>query len=343
MTKAKLSINLFFFIICTFLVWLSVAIIISLFFMTGDFHVVWLGLFYSAIILLCILLIILFVRKKLVNFSDELCGQLDRMMTGDIEPLQQISEESIFDKINHRLVRLYEIMRESRLSIDKERADLQELISDISHQVKTPMANLKMLNFTLLEQSVPEDKQKEFLTASAGQLDKLDFLIQAMIKTSRLETGVITLKQRLQPIYETLATALGGILLNAEQKSISVDVKCNKSLMASHDPKWTSEALFNILDNAVKYTPEGGNICVSVEDWEMYLKIDISDTGKGISEKFHSQIFKCFYREEEVHDVPGIGIGLYLAREIITRQGGYIKVVSEVEKGTTFSVFVPHK
>lgn len=113
-------------------------------------------------------------------------------------------------------------MRESRLRIDKERADLQELISDISHQVKTPIANLKMVNSTLLEQSVPQDKQKEFLEASTEQLDKLDFLMQAMIKTSRLETGVITLEQKTQPIYQTLASALGGILLNAEQKTFQL-------------------------------------------------------------------------------------------------------------------------
>ena len=110
-----------------------------------------------------------------------------------------------------------------------------------------------------------------------------------------------------------------------------------------HDRKWTSEALFNILDNAVKYTPSGGSISVSVESWEMYLKIDISDTGKGIAENRQGTIFLRFYREEEVHDIEGIGIGLYLAREIITMQGGYIKVVSEIRKGSTFSVFLPRK
>lgn len=88
--------------------------------------------------------------------------------------------------------------------------------------------------------------------------------------------------------------------------------------MVSHDRKWTTEALFNILDNAVKYTPEGGNIWVSVECWEMYVKIDITDNGIGISEEHQGTIFKRFYREDTVHDAEGIGIGLYLAREIIS-------------------------
>lgn len=343
MSKVKLSVNVFFLLICSLIALFLAAMIFTLYFMTSNFNVIGVGLLFSVIVFSCLVSAILFMRWKLVTFSDMLCGQLDSMMDGEIELPQFANEESIFYKINHRLTRLYEVMRESRISIAKERADLQELISDISHQVKTPIANLKMVNATLLEQTMSKEKQKEFLSASAGQLDKLDFLMQAMIKTSRLETGVITLDQKMQPIYETLASALGGILLNAEQKNISVDVKCDESFIASHDRKWTSEALFNILDNAVKYTDIGGSICVSVEAWEMHLKIDISDTGKGIPEKYQSQIFKRFYREEEVHDTPGIGIGLYLAREIITMQGGYIKVISEVGQGATFSVFLPHK
>ena len=299
---------------------------------------------FSVFVLLCVICFVTLIRRKLVMFSDSFCGQMDDMLSGDImQPKQTIEEESLFYKINYRLGRLYEVMQENKNNIAKERADLQELISDISHQVKTPIANLKMINNTLLENEVPPQKQKEFLTAQASQLDKLDFLMQAMIKTSRLETGVISLEQKQQPVYDTLAAALGGILLNAEKKQIDVQVECPEHLDARHDRKWTSEALFNILDNAVKYTPAGGQIRVSVEGWEMYVKIDIADTGIGISEQHQGTIFKRFYREDAVHDVDGIGIGLYLAREIVTLQGGYIRVASEVGKGSTFSVFLLRK
>ena len=167
--------------------------------------------------------------------------------------------------------------------------------------------------------------------------------MQAMITTSRLEMGVIALEQRKQPVYDTLAAALGGILLHAEKKGVGVQVDCPEHLEARHDRKWTSEALFNILDNAVKYTPAGGQICVRVESWEMYMKIDIADTGIGIAEPHQGTIFKRFYREDAVHDVEGIGIGLYLAREIVTLQGGYIRVASELGKGSVFSVFLLRK
>ena len=142
-------------------------------------------------------------------------------------------------------------------------------------------------------------------------------------------------------MFDTLAQAMSGIVYSAEKKEITVTVDCPEGLLLSHDSKWTAEALFNLLDNAVKYTPAGGRISVSVEQWEMYVKLDVTDTGKGISESNQASVFRRFYREEEVHDQPGVGIGLYLAREIITRQGGYIKVVSEIGKGSTFSVFLP--
>lgn len=341
MSAKKLSINK----ACLFL-WLVLLLAISvttiiLYDLTHSISAVLCCLFFCAFVLVCVVRFVALIRRKLTLFSDLFCQTLDDMLSGNVAPLQVDEEESLFYKINYRLGRLYEVMNENRRNVAKERADLQELISDISHQVKTPIANLNMINSTLLEQDVPPNKQKEFLLASASQLDKLDFLMQAMIKTSRLETGVISLEKKMQPIYDTLASALGGILLNAEKKQIDVSVDCPEQLAVPHDRKWTSEALFNILDNAVKYTPENGKITVTVECWELYLKISIADTGKGIPEKHQGAIFKRFYREDDVHDIEGIGIGLYLAREIITIQGGYIKVTSVVGKGSTFSIFLP--
>ena len=341
MNDSKLSINRACAVGAAFLALLSIMAVTAALLFTRNPAIVWLGLLFILLVFICVVLFVAFLRRKLVLFSDRLCETIDNMLDGALVPPQVYEEENLFYKINHRLVRLYEVMRENRENVARERADLQELISDISHQVKTPIANLQMVNATLLEQPVTEEKRQEFLLASSGQLEKLDFLMQAMIKTSRLETGVIALDRKVQPIYNTLAAALGGILLNAEKKNIHVNVECPPDILLAHDKKWTSEALFNILDNAVKYTPAGGAVRVSVQSWELYVKIDITDSGKGIAESSQGMIFKRFYREEEVHDVEGIGIGLYLAREIITMQGGYIKVTSAVGNGSTFSVFLP--
>lgn len=341
MNAKKLSINK----ACVFLgLLLLIAISATttiLYDLTNSISAVLCCLFFCLFVLSCVICFVVLIRRKLTLFSDLFCQTLDDMLSGNVKPLQVSEEESLFYKIDYRLGRLYEVMNENRHNVAKERADLQELISDISHQVKTPIANLNMINSTLMEQNVPRDKQKEFLSASASQLDKLDFLMQAMIKTSRLETGVISLNKKKQTIYDTLASALGGILLNAEKKQIDVSVNCPEQLAVPHDRKWTSEALFNILDNAVKYTPENGKITVTVECWELYLKISIADTGKGIPEKHQGAIFKRFYREDDVHDIEGIGIGLYLAREIITMQRGYIKLTSSPNVGSCFMVFLP--
>jgi signal transduction histidine kinase len=342
MTSKKLSVNKITIGVGIGFTVISSIMLVTLYMLTEDIKVMICGFSFVVLTVLLIIVFIMMIRKKLTIFSSEICRTLDGMMTGNIETQNTDEDETLLAKIDYNLIRLYEVMQENNRRVAKEKTDLQELISDISHQVKMPIANLKMVTATLLEQNVPEKKQREFLQSISGQLDKLDFLMQAMIKMSRLETGVITLVKKDCSIYETLATALGGILLSAESKNIHVTVDCAENLTVNHDSRWTAEALFNILDNAVKYTPSCGKIHIAVTQWEMHTKINISDTGKGISESRHTSIFKRFYREEEVHDTEGIGIGLYLAREIITMQGGYIKVTSEVGTGSTFSVFLPN-
>ena len=342
MTSGKIAINKITIIISTGAAVTTTAALTVLWVVTGSAGLVLCGAAIALLLLFWMSLFVVMVRKKLEAFTSAICQTIDDMMSDNARPQDAGDDETLFVKINHRLKRLYDVLRESLSQAAAERARLQELISDISHQVKTPIANLKMANDLLLGTKTPPQKQRELLHATAGQLDKLDFLMQAMVKTSRLEAGVIALLKKDCPIYGTLAAALGGVLLGAEKKRLTVTVDCPEDLSVPHDVKWTTEALFNILDNAVKYTSEGGSIRVSTERWEFYTRIDISDTGKGIPESRHADIFKRFYRGEDVHELEGIGIGLYLAREIITMQGGYIKVTSEAGAGSTFSVFLPN-
>ncbi len=311
--------------------------------LTGQGWVLLAGALLTACALFWMFLLTLCFAKRLSQFTSDLCQTMDSMITGGQEPARAEDRETIFARISYRLSRLYGILQENRRKVDEERRELQTLVSDISHQVKTPVANLKMVTDTLLAKPVTEQERRDFLQGIRSQTDKLEFLVQSMGKASRLETGAITLEKKDMPLLDTLAQAMSGIVYSAEQKGISVEVQCPEDLRVSHDSKWTAEALFNLLDNAVKYTPAGGRICVSVEQWEMYVKLDVADTGRGIPESRQAAIFRRFYREEEVHDQPGVGIGLYLAREIISRQGGYIKVTSEVGRGSTFSVFLPRR
>ena len=341
MKTNNLSVKRLFLWICIGALLSMVIITLILFVITLEIAVLATG---GALILCALLWLFILTQtfaKRLSLFTSDLCQTLDNMIDGDKEPKRTDDSETLFARISYRLTRLYQIMQENRRKVDEERQELQTLVSDISHQVKTPVSNLKMVTDTLLTRSVSEAERIDFIRGIRVQTDKLDFLFQALVKTSRLETGIIRLEKKAGRIYDTVAQAMSGIVYAAEKKQIGVSVDCPENLMVAHDSKWTSEALFNLLDNAVKYTPIGGKIDVTVEQWEMYLEIKVTDTGKGISESNQAAIFRRFYREEEVHEQPGVGIGLYLAREIITQQGGYIKVVSELGEGASFSIMLP--
>lgn len=340
MKSRQLSIKVTCWLVIAGVLFVMFSIMVAAFILTKDMNVLLVG----SILMVCAVcglwsLIYAFV-KRLAIFSNDMCSLLDNMISGK-ECVQNTDSETVFAKIAHRLFRLYDIMQENRRNADAERKELQTLVSDISHQVKAPVSNLKMVTDTLLTKDVSAQEQENFLQGIKEQVEKLDFLLQALVKCSRLETGTISLEKRVCRLFDTLAQAMGGIVYAAEKKEIAVSVDCPEYLTLSHDSKWTAEALFNLLDNAVKYTPEGGSISVSVVAWELYVEIKVTDTGKGISESNQAAIFRRFYREEEVHDQQGVGIGLYLAREIVTRQGGYIKVISEPGQGSAFSIMLP--
>ena len=171
------------------------------------------------------------------------------------------------------------------------------------------------------------------------QLEKLRFLIDSLVKLSRLENGIISLAPQqavLQPLLESVVEQYAA---KAAEKGLSLRLH-DTDISATFDMKWTAEVLANIVDNAIKYT-EHGTIRISAVSYEMFARIDISDTGSGIPETEQTKIFARFYRSKAVQEQEGVGIGLYLARQIITGEGGYIKVASVSGKGSTFSVFLP--
>ena len=302
MKTNNLSVKRLFLWICIGALLSMVIITLILFVITLEIAVLATG---GALILCALLWLFILTQtfaKRLSLFTSDLCQTLDNMIDGDKEPKRTDDSETLFARISYRLTRLYQIMQENRRKVDEERQELQTLVSDISHQVKTPVSNLKMVTDTLLTRSVSEAERIDFIRGIRVQTDKLDFLFQALVKTSRLETGIIRLEKKAGRIYDTVAQAMSGIVYAAEKKQIGVSVDCPENLMVAHDSKWTSEALFNLLDNAVKYTPIGGKIDVTVEQWEMYLEIKVTDTGKGISESNQAAIFRRFYREEEVHE-----------------------------------------
>lgn len=223
-------------------------------------------------------------------------------------------------------------------NISAERDKIKTLIADISHQTKTPITNLLLYSELLKEEDIPESA-KESAEALYRQSEKLHFLIDALVKLSRLENGIISLSPKRRRIQPMLQNVIGQLNSSAQSKGLFLQL-LDTDASASFDLKWTAEALCNIVDNAVKYTERGG-ITVSVVSYEMFIRIDVADSGVGVGENEQAKIFSRFYRSGNVKDQEGVGIGLYLAREIITGEGGYIKVASKSGEGAVFSVFLP--
>jgi signal transduction histidine kinase len=266
---------------------------------------------------------------------------LDRMLDESIAGTFQARDfdESLLSKIESKMVRFLEQSRLRQDQIKIEREHVSSLISDISHQTKTPLANVTLYAQLLAEQDLT-DQQISLANQISDGAGKLTFLIQSLVKTSRLESGIINIEPKPGNICDLISAA--GVecesLAAAKNIKLSVD-KNDASFMALFDSRWCAEALFNIIENAIKYTPENGSVAVSTTEYEMFIRIDVTDTGRGIREDDLPKVFSRFWRAEESADSPGVGIGLYLAREIIVSCGGYIKAISEVGKGSTFSVF----
>lgn len=281
-------------------------------------------------------------RVKVVILFNNLCDVIDNIIAKKENINFDIDKETLLSKLENKLKQLIYIVESEREQFNSERNKLKSIISDISHQVKTPLANVTMINDTLLQRKLTKEQEKDFLKNMKSQLEKLRWLMDALIKMSRLETGIIALQKENLPLYDTIAQVIGSIYIKAQQKNINIELNCDKSITLSHDKKWTIEALFNIVENAVKYCGYGGNIDIEVDTLEIFTRININDNGMGIEEDEITNIFKRFYRGKDVSQIEGVGIGLYLTREIISKQGGYLKVKSKKGIGTMFSVFLPN-
>lgn len=270
---------------------------------------------------------------------ERLNQMLDEGIRGEFEESKY--DESELSKVESKWKRFLQDSAMEKQNLETEKANIKGLISDISHQTKTPMANIKLYSELLSEQLEEDGMEAELLGQIQAQAQKLEFLIQALTKLSRLETNileVVPVKSQVKPLLES---AVEEIRKKAEKKEIQIKIEMDFEAEAVFDRKWTEEALYNLLDNAVKYSPAGSEVLISTKLYEMWCVIAVSDRGRGISEEEIPKIFGRFYRAKEVQQEEGVGIGLYLVREILQKEGGFIKVNSEVGKGSTFLCYLP--
>ena len=291
----------------------------------------------AIVALLAAVIVVISYRQRTKKTLAKISGMLDAAI--DDSFVEGVFDESALSAVEAKLARYRSICAVSSKNLLTEKDKIKGLISDISHQTKTPIANILLYSQLLSEHELPVDCMV-CVKALSAQAEKLNFLISALVKTSRLETGIITVSPQQEAVQRLLDDARQQIMPKAEAKGISVAVE-DTELSACFDLKWTTEAVYNIIDNAVKYTESGGSITIKAIPYELFCRIDITDNGIGIAEHEQSKIFTRFYRSADVSNQEGVGIGLFLAREILAAEGGYIKVSSVLGRGSTFSVFLP--
>lgn len=271
-------------------------------------------------------------------------SQLSRLIASIIdmndEEVFSVLNDDMLGKLQSQVIKLTNILKAQNARIKKERDEIKLLISDISHQLKTPLSNLKLYYELLQDNSISKEEYTEFSKNMQSQIEKLSFLMESMIKMSRLEGGVIKLIPRQTSLNDVCLTAIKQAYQKSKVKNIEIKFNAVQDIVLNIDRNWTVEAIFNIIDNAVKYTNFGGSIVIEIIQYEMFVRIDIIDNGIGINEKELNNIFERFYRGESSKDEEGIGLGLYLTREIISKENGYIKVKSKIGQGSVFSVFL---
>ena len=297
------------------------------------------GYVIAGVALLLALAVVAYDRWRTVRTMRRLDDMLTAAMNGSFS--EKSFDESCLSALESRLARYLAASALSERNVQEQKDQISALISDISHQTKTPVANLQLYAQLLSEQPLTP-QGKDCAAAISAQAEKLQTLIEALVKTSRLETGILALHPQLGEITPVVERAAAQYAPKAVEQGIALALGPHSG-SAVFDPKWTEEAVCNLLDNALKYTPSGGTVTVEVKNYELFSAIRVSDTGPGISEGEQAKIFGRFYRASGAYQAEGVGIGLYLTRQIAEKQGGYVNVESTPGKGSIFSLYIPRE
>lgn len=281
------------------------------------------------------------IRKTYKRLND----MIDSAMNGTYQ--EEKYNESELSKLEVKWKQFISSSILSKKKIEEERQNIKELVTDISHQTKTPLANIMLYTQLLGEQELDE-QSVEIVKELQVQSEKLSFLIQSLLKISRLESGTFQFHPIECRIDKMIEEMIEHALGKGQLKNINMQIKDINEYYAIFDKKWTLEALNNILDNAIKYSPKNSRIIIEMRKYEMFVCISIADEGVGIPEEERTKVFGRFYRGSNVLGEEGVGVGLYLTREIISSQGGYIKILAGKGKqkeypGTIFQVYLPTK
>lgn len=286
---------------------------------------------------ICILVIIFSIRYIKKNY-DMISNILEKVLSKSDDINLPDTQDNRKSRLVHQSKKVIEMVQIDREKSENEKEVIKQLIGDISHQIKTPFANIKTYTELLENKDLSNDEMNKYISEIKKQNEKLEWLIQSLLKTSRLESGVIEFEPSALGIKQTIADSVSTVYSQAYEKGIDISVEEFDDIKLLHNRKWTIEVINNILENAIKYSNQNSQIKISINKMDIYTRINIEDHGIGVTKEDYSNIFNRFYRGRNADDYNGVGIGLYLASLIMSKQGGYITVKSELLKGSIFSI-----
>jgi signal transduction histidine kinase len=266
----------------------------------------------------------------------ELSAYLKEVMRGDyrLEPLK--SQEGELSILKSDIYKMAVTLHNQTELLQKEKGYLADTLSDISHQLKTPMTSLMVMTELLADENLPEEKREQFAERIHSQLERMEWLISSLLKMSRLDAGTVIFRKETVRVQELAQKAAEHLLIPMDMKCLDFTVEAREATFCG-DLAWTAEGLANILKNCMEHTPAGGRIQITAAERNLYTEICVTDTGEGISEEDLPHIFERFYRGKNA-STDSVGIGLAMAKYIIERQNGMIEVVSAPGQGTTFRI-----
>lgn len=251
--------------------------------------------------------------------------------------------EGIQSQLLEQLEKLGKTFDLMRVKMINEKENTKALVTDISHQLKTPLSALKMSFELINDDQVAAKEKAEFWERAEKEVKKMDSLLDTLTNLSRLEADMIHIQPVETSLKETVVKAVGSLYMKAFDKRIEIEMEPFDDILVPHDPKWTAEAFVNVLDNAVKYSDPGATIKIKVTPRISCVMVEIEDHGIGIAKSEYSNIFKRFYRVKgkRIDETEGSGVGLYLVRRILEEQGGNVRAMPGRTSGTIFQMVLP--
>ena len=296
---------------------------------------------FIAVIFIVIILMVMVYFKNFYNDIKDMTDYVYHSSEGRNFEMKKRNQEGQIGLLKTELLKMTNILKEKVDLLNKEKIFLNDTISDISHQLKTPMTSLIILN-DLMYGEISKETKHEFLNKIKSQLTRMEWLIKSMLKLSKIEAKVIDFNKEKVNVKELITRAIQPSLILIELKNINISISGEEDITYIGDINWSTEALVNVIKNCVEHTPTGGNLDIKYEQNPLYLEIIIKDDGEGIDKKDLPHIFKRFYKGKSNSKEDSIGIGLAMTKSIIESQNGDIYVKSEKNKGTEFHIVI-HK